>query len=239
MWPHLFMKAFVARDERTLRRTVVLYPTFQIFLIPILFLGFAGILYGSAPAHHDQVVPHMLLTMDLPPLVVGLFCAGALAASMSSGDGIAHAAGAILVRDGARTSFGRELTPHAERRWIRVAIVLVMVASYAFALLDTSDLVTKLLGYAYSWIVQFLPAVCCALYVRRVTGAGLLAGMVAGALVVALFLSRPELRPWDLHAGAYGLAINLAVLVLVSAVTRRDPAHDEAFLAAAAGERGG
>ncbi|MEL6189778.1 MAG: sodium:solute symporter family protein, partial [Myxococcota bacterium] len=41
MWPHLFMKAFSARDIRTLKRTVVLYPTFQIFLLPLLFIGFA------------------------------------------------------------------------------------------------------------------------------------------------------------------------------------------------------
>src|SRR5690606_34823333 len=31
MWPHLFMKAFAAKSDRTLRRTIVLFPTFQIF----------------------------------------------------------------------------------------------------------------------------------------------------------------------------------------------------------------
>ena len=41
-WPHLFQKAFAARSERVIRRTVVLYPTFQLFLLPILLIGFAG-----------------------------------------------------------------------------------------------------------------------------------------------------------------------------------------------------
>jgi SSS family solute:Na+ symporter len=34
MWPHLFMKSFTARDDRTLRRTVVLFPTFSSFSCP-------------------------------------------------------------------------------------------------------------------------------------------------------------------------------------------------------------
>jgi SSS family solute:Na+ symporter len=32
MWPHLFMKSFTPKNERTLRRTIVLFPTFQLFL---------------------------------------------------------------------------------------------------------------------------------------------------------------------------------------------------------------
>lgn len=40
MWPHFFMKTFAAKDDRTMKLTVVLYPTFQLFLLPILFIGF-------------------------------------------------------------------------------------------------------------------------------------------------------------------------------------------------------
>ena len=87
-WPHLFQKAFAARSEAVLRRTVVLYPTFQLFLLPILLIGFAGVGMDPPPSQPDQVLPHILLTLDLPAAVVGLFCAGALAASMSSGDAL-------------------------------------------------------------------------------------------------------------------------------------------------------
>jgi SSS family solute:Na+ symporter len=45
MWPHLFMKAFTARDERIIRRTVVWFPTFQLFLVPVFLIGFAGVLF--------------------------------------------------------------------------------------------------------------------------------------------------------------------------------------------------
>ena len=49
VWPHLFMKAFTARDDRTIKRTVVLYPTFQIFLVPLFLIGFSGVFFEPAP----------------------------------------------------------------------------------------------------------------------------------------------------------------------------------------------
>ena len=47
------------------------------------------------------------MNMEIPALLVGLFCAGALAASMSSGDAMAHAAASIAVRDGVVIYTGR------------------------------------------------------------------------------------------------------------------------------------
>ena len=98
MWPHLFMKSFAARSDRSLRLTVVMYPTFQLFLVPILLIGFAGVLAFPGVEPADRILPYLLTQIDLSPLVVGLVCAGALAASMSSGDAILHAAASIGIR---------------------------------------------------------------------------------------------------------------------------------------------
>lgn len=215
-WPHLFMKAFTARDERTLRRTVVLYPTFQVFLIPVFLMGFAAVLHVREVRTADQVLPHLMMSLELSPLVVGLFCAGGLAASMSSGDALIHAASSIAVRDGLGTALGIRLDPHAERRAIRIGIVLVAVAGYAFAVLSEASLVETLLHYAYGPVGQLAPVVVAALCWRRASAAGVLAGLVTGGALTLLLLARPELRPWAIHAGAYGLAANVLVLLAVS-----------------------
>lgn len=212
MWPHLFMKSFTAKDERTLKRTVVLYPTFQIFLLPLLFIGFAGVLFSSPPSRPDQILPHILMNTDIPSGLVGLFCAGALAASMSSGDAMAHAAASILVRDGYVTAFGRTLTAQTERRMIRFAVVGVLAVSYGVAVAYEGSLVVLLLT-AYGAVVQFAPGVVCCLYIPRAPGSAVLGGLVAGSLVTLLFVVQPELRPWAIHAGAYGLIANLGVLL--------------------------
>ncbi|MEM6787020.1 MAG: sodium:solute symporter family protein [Myxococcota bacterium] len=219
VWPHLFMKAFSARSDRTLQRTVVLYPTFQLFLVPLTLIGFAGVLFPVAPAQADQILPHMLMELRLSPVLVGLFCAGALAASMSSGDAMAHAAASIAVRDGWGRALGRRLSATRERRAIRTGVIVVMALGYGTALVahyyDVS-LVVLLLA-AYGAVVQFAPAVVLALYRPRDVhgrpfGTAALAGMLAGALTTVGLVVFPEAQPVTLHPGLWGLFVNLLVL---------------------------
>lgn len=230
-FPHLFMKAFTARDEDTLRRTVVLFPTFQVFLVPVFLMGFAGVLFPDSPAEADQVLPHLLMHLDLPAVVVGLFCAGALAASMSSGDAIAHATASIVVRDGCVTGLRARLDPVRERRWIRVVLVFVVLGSYAMAVTYEGSLVGLLLR-VYGPVGQFAPPVVATLCWRRASGHGVLAGLLVGVSVVLLATLFPDLRPWPVHAGLYGLAANVLALVTVS-LTVRSHRGDPSFLAIA------
>jgi SSS family solute:Na+ symporter len=225
------MRAFSASSVRTIRRTVVLYPTFQLFLIPLFLIGFSAVFYPTAPAHPDQILPHILMHMEISPFLVGLFCAGALAASMSSGDAMAHGAASIAVRDGLLTTTGRSLSPERERRWIRIAVVVLMLAAYCFATAYQGSLV-KLLLSAYGAVVQFMPALIATLYIRRVAGAAVFASVLSGTLVTLYFVLRPEDRPFALHAGFYGLVVNVTVLVVGSRFLPRD--SDLEFLAIAA-----
>lgn len=233
-WPHLFMKVFTARDDRTLRRTVVLYPTFMLFLVPILLIGFASVFYEPPPPDEILTLPHMLMSMDLPAVVVGLFCAGGLAAAMG-GDAIAHAAGSVAVRDGLCTALGWRMSPELERRLIRIVIVAVMVASYVVARVWGESIVPKL-QFAYGPITQLAPAVVAALCWRRATGPGVLLGLLAGIAVNLSLAAWPHLRPWPVHAGVYGLAANVLVLVAVSRLRPRGyDERDEHWFSVASG----
>lgn len=238
-WPQLFMRAFSARDEAVIRRTVVLYPTFQLFLVPLLVIGFAGVLFEVAPLQPDHVLPHMLMQLELSPVVVGLFCAGALAASMSSGDALVHTAASVFVRDGLVTAGGARLEPRLERRLIRVVIVVVMLGAYALAVQYEGSLV-GLLAYAYGPIAQFAPAIVATLCWRRATGAGVVAGLVAGSAVSLAFVTVPAVarHSLGLHAGLWGLAANVVALVAVSLATGRGGVQGERFLAIAGGRTG-
>ncbi len=214
-WPHIFMKAFTAKDDRTIRRTVVLYPTFQLFLVPLFLIGFAGVLFASAPARADQILPHMLMNMEIPAVLVGLFCAGALAASMSSGDAMAHAAASIAVRDGMVHAMGRKMGSTVERRVIQWTVVAVMLLSYLVAVVYEGSLVMLLLS-AYGAVVQFAPVVVAVLYFPRVPGRALVAGLLAGSALTVVFVIRPDWQPVPLHAGLWGLALNAAVIGAMS-----------------------
>ncbi len=217
-WPHLFQKAFAAKSEAVLRRTVVLYPTFQLFLLPILLIGFAAVGMDPPPAEPDQVLPHLLLQLELPAIVVGLFCAGALAASMSSGDSILHSAASIAVRDGLIVGAGVSMDARTERTAVRWALLPVLIISYVTATMFHEDLV-GLLTYAYGPVGQLAPPVTAALFWPRATGPGVLAGLVLGSGVT---LGLPHwVDGLAVHPGLPGLGVNVAAIVCVSLVTRR------------------
>ena len=223
MWPHLFMKSYAARSDRSLRLTVVLYPTFQIFLVPILLMGFAGILAYPGVEPSDSIVPHLLRHIDLSPLIVGLVCAGTLAASMSSGDSILHSAASIGVRDGIAKAAPGRLDDRGERFAIRILVVVLSAVAYFLAVGTDISLVQLLLG-AYGGIVQIFPLMFAAFYWPRATGAGALAGLLAGISVNTVFLLNPGWSPIaGLHEGIYGLLANSIVLVAVSLATTPEP----------------
>lgn len=232
MWPHLFMKGFAAKDDDTLKLTAVLYPTFLLFLLPLFFIAFAGVLYPSAPETPDFILPHMILSTNIAPVVIGLFCAGALAASMSTGDAMLHAAGTVYVQDLHGRVFDRDLDDHGRRRLIRIVAVIVGVFAYLVAVTTQMSLVGLLLA-AYGAVVQFAPLAAATFFWRRATAPGAISGLILGSIVTLILHYEPTLRPLGLHEGLVGLAVNCVALVTVSLATRtREPARVDAFLSA-------
>ena len=218
VWPHTFMKIYTARSIRTLKQTVVFYPTFQIFLVPILFIGFSAILAYPGVEQADTILPFVVTSMDLPAVVVGLFCAGALAASMSTGDALVHAAGSILIRDGYRVLLEPDMPEKTETRYIRISVILIGAIAYYFAVFSEVSLVYLLL-LSYGAIGQFFPAVIATLYWRRSTPAGVLAGLATGCLMTLIWNLFPTLQWQDIHPGIWGLVGNVLVMWTVSLST--------------------
>ncbi|TYP95390.1 solute:Na+ symporter, SSS family [Fodinibius salinus] len=219
VWPHLFMRSFAADSDRTMKLTAVLYPTFQLFLIPILIIGFTAVLAYPGVTPADSILPHVLTQLELPVTIIGLVCAGTLAASMSSGDAILHSAASIGVRDGLSHILPERLkTDKKERYHIRILVIIISVIAYYFAVISDVPIVNLLLG-SYGGVAQIFPLVFCMFYWRRATGYGAVAGLLGGIIITILFLLYPDLRPLPMHEGIYGLIVNIALIVGVSLST--------------------
>ena len=220
VWPHLFMRAFAADSDRTMKLTAVLYPTFQLFLVPILIIGFTAILAYPNVTPADTILPHVLTQLDLPVIIIGLVCAGTLAASMSSGDAILHSAASIGVRDGLALFLpDRFTTDEKQRHMIRILVIVISLVAYYFAVISDVPIVNLLLG-SYGGVAQIFPLVFCMFYWKRATGYGAVAGLIGGVIITIFFLLYPELRPFPLHEGIYGLIVNIALLISVSLTTK-------------------
>lgn len=218
VWPHYFMKIYTARDIKSLKRMIVFYPTFQIFLIPIMFIGFAAVTTFPGVTPVDTILPTIVTSMALPPLAVGLFCAGALAASMSSGDAIVHAAGSVMVKDFYGVMRREKLDGHQETRLIRFSVIVIGLVAYYFAVASSLSLVYLLL-LSYGFIAQIFPALIAAFYWNRSTPQGILAGLLTGCGVVVLWNLVPSLQWQDIHPGIWGIGAHLIALVTVSLLT--------------------
>ena len=111
--------------------------------------------------------------------------------------------------------------------WIRAAVIVFGAVSYLFAVLGGESLVDLLLG-AYGSIVQLLPLILSAVYVRRVTGPAVMAGLVSGVTTNYLisFGVIPSRFALGIHAGIWGLGVNIGLIVLISMIGRpQDPKH--------------
>ena len=232
MWPHLFMKAYTAKNERILKQTIVLYPTFAIFLVPVLFIGFAGIMQvkpdelGAA----DRILPWMFSHMQFPPLAVGLVLAAALAAAMSTQDTITHAAGSIFAQDFVEVLKRKKHSDKEATLWVRISVVCFGAASYLVAIFGGQTLVALLLG-AYGSIVQLLPLAAATFFWPRATKIGAICGILTGVLYNYAIVVKLIPKFWDIHAGIQGLVLNFIVLILVSLLTKpMDRGHIDKFV---------
>lgn len=231
VWPHFFMRSFAAKSERSLRLSLVLYPSFLLFIVPILLIGFAAVVMYPGVEPADSILPYVLMRLELPAVIVGLFCAGTLAASMSSGDAILHSAASIGVRDGiAKIGSGNaSMSDTGERRLIRIFVLLIGLIAYYFAVFSEISLVALLLA-SYGGVAQIFPVVFAMFYWKRATRAGALSGLVGGIIINVLFLMYPEWKPLPLHEGMYGLVINVLLLTGISLLTRPEsPERVETF----------
>lgn len=232
MWPHLFMKCFTARSGRLVQLSVVLYPTFLLFLVPLVFLGYVAVLEGG-PAD-DSVLLWVTRLPDVQaafgsvgPLASALVSFAVLAASMSTGDALLHAGSSIAVRDVLVGGLGRALSDRAQTAVMRVSVLgLGLGALVALSLVGDSSVVDLLL-LAFAIPIQFLPLVLLGLYWRRANRVGAVWGLTLGLGVVVLLFAAQQaapslyeaINPAGLQIGVIGVAVNTAAMVILSLVT--------------------
>ncbi|MBZ9567575.1 sodium:solute symporter family protein [Modicisalibacter tunisiensis] len=218
MWPHLFMKFYSADSGRTLRKVSVFYPLYAYLLVPLLLIGFAGILtFADAPlVRPDTVLLKMVLDVaNFSPWVIGLMLSGALAAAMSTGANLAHTAAIVLVRDVLTPTVMKGASEKATVGATRWSVLGLSLAAYGLALLNPGSLVMILLT-AYGLIVQLFPMVLGALFLPRLRRASVMLGALVGS-VAYLLMDFVWSSPLGWHAGVWAILLNVLVVIACQA----------------------
>ena len=214
MFPQLFQRFLAARDLRSLKTTVVLYPlitTFLFFLtVSIGVLGRA-VFPDLSPAQSESVYP-LLLARFASPFVSTLLLTGGLAALMSTLDSQLLTMASMIGLD-----FGKR---KAAPVWLYRLIVLgIGAAGYLLALRPPQTILDFVNRTSFTGLAVLAPVVLGGLYWPRANRYGALAGILAGEAMTVLSFFRVVQVPGVLPVIPV-LAVTSVVFAVVSLVTR-------------------
>jgi SSS family solute:Na+ symporter len=240
MWPHTFGSVFTARDERIFRRNAAVLPLYQLILLFVFFVGFAASLKvpGLKGSDIDLSLFHLSL-QAFDPWFIGVIGAAGVLTALVPGSMILNAAATLLANDVYRGAVDRQAADAKVTTLARLLVPVIALIAVFFTLKGGETIVALLL-MGYSFVTQLFPAVVSSLAARNwVTKQGAAAGIVAGVAVVAYTtLTHASIGHWfpslpdavkDLNIGLVALALNIVVLLIVSAVTQpRAAEHSQA-----------
>lgn len=201
--------------------------------------GLATVIPDLTANKQGGLVPHYInLVGDTAPWFVGLLAVCALAAMQSTGAAYMSTAGGMLTRD----LYKRYLNPTAshttQKLFGRLGVGFIVLAALLVATFS-QDALVLLGGLAVAFGFQMWPslaAVCWFPWITR-QGAtwGLAAGLIAviftekfGASIAGVFGADLPWGRWPLtmHSAGWGIYFNVAVCVIVSAMTQDSAATE-------------
>ena len=219
LYPQAIQRLYAARSPAVLRRSlqVMAFLPLTATLIAV-FIGITALAHfpGLEGAAADRVLTVVFREIQSQGslgywLVVVLFAA-VLAAIMSTADSALLSISSMFSGD-----LYRRARPEADERsltqvgkvssWVLIVILVVL----AIQLRHTTLL--KLLDRKFDLLVQLSPAFFLGLHWKGLRARPVFAGLVVG-LAIALGLAfAVGGKPWGIHAGLYGLPVNLAIAV--------------------------
>lgn len=188
MFPHLFQHWLTAKSASSFKLPVVLHPFFiMIVWVPCVLIGVwasaEGVLpppFYKAPDEFQNKVLGFLVTKHTTPIMGGLLASGILAAVMSSLDSQFLCAGTIFTTDIYDRFFKREKGETSI--WVaRSFILAIVLVTYVFSLIAPGKSVFSLSIWCFSGYAALFPLIFAAIYWRRLTKAGAIAGILAMA----------------------------------------------------------
>ena len=223
MFPQLFQRFYAAKDERSIKISMIMYApiTAIMFLLPVLIgawgnLEFPG-LTGKEP---DNILP-MMVDQFAPSWVLGIMLSGAFAALMSTADSQLLVLSSMLTRDVYKRWLKKGASMKEEFIVGKVLVVILALVGLGLALTSVETLFETLTKTTFTGLAVLFPTTVAVLYWKRVTKWGCIGSIIAGELVYIGFYFK--LIPDDVKLGFLEVipvvAVSVVVLIVVSLLT--------------------
>ena len=223
LYPHAIQRIYAAKNKSVLRRSLqvmVFLPIITtLFMLTIGWVGAAKI-PGLDKAASDTITVQMLnfIATEIPHLQVLLiiFVAGVFAAIMSTVDSSLLSISSSITKD-----IYAPLRPHSSQAALTLfgkIISWLLMAAMTILALITQDTIWRIIEIKLEMLIQIAPAVFLGIHTKRVSAGPVFAGLVVGTALTLIYVIAlkigvdiPE-RPFGIHAGLWGLILNLAII---------------------------
>ncbi len=227
LYPHGVQRVYAARDERTLRRSLmvmVFMPMVTTLVLVLMGVMAIGIFPGMEGKTSDRTTMLMVgrLVEELPALALlgPVLVAAVLAATMSTIDSALLAISSMVSNDLYRPL--RPASSQAVLTRVGKATSLALMAAVVWVTILLKDqTIWRLMEIKLEVLAQVAPAVMLGVHWRALRWPAVLAGALTGTgVAVALTLGGfGGGKPLGFHPGIWGLAANVAALLIVQAAT--------------------
>ena len=197
--PHIIVRFMAIRDVRDMpiaRRINIGWMA--VSLIGAITTGLFGALWvaaGKGQVGDPETVFIALSKVLFHPLITGFLLAAILAAIMSTISSQLLVTASSLAEDIWRGMINRDASEASVVMAGRIAVLVVAAISAALALNPDSSILSLVANAWAGFGAAFGPVIIAALWWRGTTRWGALAGMIAGALVVSIWIS----LGWSAH----------------------------------------
>lgn len=220
----------------------------KVGLVSIEDINGDGILQLAELAFNPDVI--VLATPEIagmPFVVSGLVAAGALAAALSTADGLLLTITGALSHD----VYYRIMRPQASTQFrlvISKSLLLVVAVLAASVAAQKPGTILSMVAWAFSIAASaFFPALVLGIFWKRANRTGAVAGMVAGLTLTLYYIVRVEsgrwpgglaetlaMDPWfgihSISAGVFGVPLGFLVIIAVSLMTAPPALETQRFV---------
>jgi sodium/proline symporter len=226
--PQLLIRFMSARDDGEVRKARVMSVIVMLFFTGgAVTAGIAG--RALFPGLEDSETIFPTISSNLfPPVISGLLLVVVLAAIMSTVDSLLLLASSAIVRDTLQKIVGSDKSERELAAYGKVVTIVIGIIGIAFAI-PQAQFIFWFVLFAWSGLgAAFGPALLGILYYRKITRAGVIAGMLGGFLNSVIWVLVFKERTYDLYEAIPGFIAGFALTWGVSFLTWDEPEQVEA-----------
>ena len=238
--PHVLIHFMAARKEEQLtvsRRIATIWVVVSLGVAVVIgIVGFGMVKAGaitpfanSSDAESILVRASALLAQRgvLFAVIAGVILAGILSATMSTADVQLLAAASGITHNLLTNVFGLKLSDKKQLLIARVGVIAIAVIAAFFAL-DPASSIFRVVSFAWAGFgATFGPAMLFALFWKRCSGTGIIAGMLTGGVMIFVwkYLVRPLGGAWNIYELLPAFLLASLAIVLGSLLSKAPEAE--------------